>query len=302
MMSAQLTRRSFTALTAAASLARAQKSGASPLVFGFSLYGMKTIPWRDGLQHVARIGYKTTELCLRAGWDTEPKLLNKGSRAEIRQRIRDLGLTLASAMENMALARQGANVSDNLERLRAAAEVCHECSPGAPAILETTVGGRNETWEARKNAMAEELAAWARRAEELDLTLAIKAHSKTATNSPERLLFLFDQVKSPKLRLVYDYSHFAAFGLDMRKTMEPIVPHAVFVHIKDTLGRAPDHKFVLPGDGPVDFRAYMHNLVEFGYRGPVVVEVSVDVFDQPGYDPVKAAEHVWERVSPAFAV
>jgi len=31
------------------------------------------------------------------------------------------------------------------------------------------------------------------------------------------------------------------------------------------------------------------------------VEVSVDVFDLPGYDPVKAAEHVWEKVSPAFA-
>ena len=118
-MNAQLTRRSFAALVTASALARAQKSSASPLVFGFSLYGMKTISWRDGLGHVARIGYKTTELCLRGGWDTEPKLLNKTSRAEIRQRIRDLGLTLSSAMENMALARQGANVSDNLEIGRA---------------------------------------------------------------------------------------------------------------------------------------------------------------------------------------
>jgi len=50
----------------------------------------------------------------------------------------------------------------------------------------------------------------------------------------------------------------------------------------------------------VDFKAYAKNLIELGYRGPVVVEVSVDVFDQPGYYPVKAAEHVWERVSPAF--
>jgi hypothetical protein len=33
----------------------------------------------------------------------------------------------------------------------------------------------------------------------------------------------------------------------------------------------------------------------------VVVEVSTHVFNQPGYDPVKAAEHVWEKVSPVFA-
>jgi len=82
--------------------------------------------------------------------------------------------------------------------------------------------------------------------------------------------------------------------------MEQIVPRAVFVHIKDTVGTAPNHRFVLPGDGPVDFKVYAKNLLEVGYRGPVVVEVSVDVFDTPGYDPVKAAEHVWEKVAPAF--
>jgi inosose dehydratase len=149
--------------------------------------------------------------------------------------------------------------------------------------------------------MADELATWGRRAEELKITVAIKAHSKTAMCRPERVLWLADQVTSPRVKLVYDFSHYAAFGLDMRKTMEQILPRTVFVHIKDTIGVAPNHHFVLPGDGPVDFKAYAKNLIELGYRGAVVVEVSVDVFDQPGYDPVKAAEHVWQRVSPAFA-
>jgi sugar phosphate isomerase/epimerase len=58
----------------------------------------------------------------------------------------------------------------------------------------------------------------------------------------------------------------------------------------------------LPGDGDIDYKgSYVPTLKALGYRGPVVVEVSVDVFDQPGYDPVKAAEHVWAKVSPAFA-
>jgi len=271
------------------------------LPFGFSLYGMKTLPWREGMAHVARIGYKCTELCLRAGWDTEPKLLSKADRAEIRKRVADLGLELPSVMENVGLARPGGNREANLERLRAAAQICYECSPGQPALIETTVGGRPDTWDTNKNAMADELGAWMKTLEELKTTLAIKAHSKTAMNRPERLLWLAGQVKSPRLKFVYDYSHFAAFGLDMRKTMEQIVPNAAFVHIKDTIGMAPDHRFVLPGDGPVDFKPYIRNLVDLGYRGPVIVEVSVDVFDQPGYDPVKAAEHVWQKVSPAFA-
>jgi len=291
------TRRSAIATLAGACLASSQSRR---LPFGFSLYGMKTLPWREGLGHVARIGYQCTELCLRAGWNTEPKLLNTSDRREIRKRIGDLGLGLSSVMENLALARPGANRETNLERLRAAAEVCYECSPGPMALIETTLGGRPDSWEEMKSAMAEELGAWVSKVEELKITLAIKAHSKTAMSRPERLLWLASQIQSPGLKFVYDFSHFAAFGLDMRKTMEQLVPRTVFVHIKDTIGTAPDHRFVLPGDGPVDFKAYMKNLIELGYRGPVVVEVSVDVFDQPGYDPVKAAEHVWTKVSPAF--
>lgn len=295
----EITRRSVVIAGAALLSGSTLRAQSRPFLFGFSLYGMKSLSWREGLAHVARIGYKATELSLRPGWNTEPKLLTKTDRAEIRKRIGDLGLALPSVTENITLGRAGA-MKANIERLRAAAEICYECSPGAPALIEGPVGGRPGEWEELKIAMAGELAEWARTAEELKVTIALKAHSKQAMSHPEHALWLMNQVKSPRVKLVYDYSHYAPFGLDMRQTMDQIVPHAVFVHIKDTIGKAPDHHFVLPGDGPVDFKSYAKNLAAAGYRGPVVVEVSVDVQDQPGYDPVKAAEHVWEKVSPAF--
>jgi sugar phosphate isomerase/epimerase len=151
-----------------------------------------------------------------------------------------------------------------------------------------------------KNAMADELADWAKTAEQLKTTVAIKAHSKNAMNLPERALWLVDQVKSPNIRLVYDYSHYEVNRLDMRKTMDQIASRAVFVHIKDSQGPPDNFKFLLPGDGRIDYKAYVKELTAVGYRGPVVVEVSVDVFDLPGYDPVAAAQRVWDRVSPAF--
>jgi len=292
-----ITRRSALAIAAGGALARGQSG---PYKLGFSLYGMKTLPWREGLGHVARIGYKTTELCLRPGWNTEAKVLTKADHVEIRKRIGDLGLELPSVMENLGLGRPN-GLQPNLERLKAAAEICHECSPGKPALIETTVGGRPNTWDDIKNAMAEELAAWAKTLEGLKTTLAIKAHSKTAMNAPDKLLWLEAQAKSPWVKVVYDHSHYAAFGLDLQKTIAQVAPHAVFVHIKDTIGSAPTHRFVLPGDGPVDFKLYLKSLNAAGYRGPIVVEVSVDVYDQPGYDPVAAAQHVWDKVSPAFA-
>src|SRR5258708_25713443 len=162
-MSDSITRRSALAMGAGSILAGAE----SPrLLFGFSLYGMKTIPVLEAIGHCARIGYKAVELCLRAGWATEPKLLTKADRTGIRKRIVDLGLALQSVMENIPLGRPGAQPAI-LERLRAAAEICQEASPGPPALIETTVGGRPANWEQAKNAMADELGAWAKTLEQL---------------------------------------------------------------------------------------------------------------------------------------
>ena len=121
---------------------------------------MRSIPWRTALGPVARIGYKSTELCLRAGWNTEPKLLTRADRAEVRKR-------------------------------------------------------------------------------------GVRPHQGHS-------------------------------------------------------GPPPDHKFLLPGE-LIDYRPCVKLLSGAGYRGPVLVEVSVNVFDVPGYHPVAAAQRVWDRVSPAFA-
>ena len=297
-MPEKTTRRSVLGMALGGALLHAQPRR---LPFGFSLYGMKTVPVREALPHLAKLGYKSTEICLRAGWNTEPKLLTKTIRQDIRKQLGDLGLALPSVMENLGLGRPD-GLKVNAERVRVAAEICHETSPGPPALIETTVGGGGPaSWEQRKNAMAEELAALAKVAEEMKTVLAIKAHSKNAMNLPERAIWLADQAKNKWVSMVYDYSHYLANGLDMKKTMEQVATRAVFVHIKDTEGRAPNHKFVLPGDGDIDYKAYVKTLTGVGYRGPVVVEVSVDVFDQPGYDPLAASKKVWEKVSPAFA-
>src|SRR5688500_5440829 len=95
---------------------------------------MRDLPYMEGLGHLARIGYKHVEITLRSGWNTEPRLMTRANRAEIRKRIGDLGLTLVDVMEGMQPA-SNVTVEENLERLRAAAEMAHECSPGAPALI-----------------------------------------------------------------------------------------------------------------------------------------------------------------------
>jgi len=266
---------------------------------GYGLYGMRSLPHMEGLSHIARIGYKHAEITLRPGWDTEPKLLNRASRAAIRQRISDLGLTLVDVMEGIQPA-SNATVESNLERLRMAAEVAHECSPGAPALIQSPIGGRPGAWMERRTAMADELAIWASKLDELDATFCIKPHSKQTMGRPEEMLWMLQQVNHPRMKGVYDYGHFMAFGLDLVTTIHQVGQHAGFSHIKDAVGMAPDHRFVVPGDGGVDYGLFLKTMADVGYKGPIVVEVSTDVFSQPGYDPVGTAQRVWDRLSPIF--
>jgi inosose dehydratase len=273
---------------------------------------MKKIPIREAIGDVAKIGYKGLELTMMPTWETEPKLLTTKDRAEIRKRIGDLGLVLSSVQESVQLAAPNtmANLgfdmnyskAENLERLRAAAAVAHEVSPGAPAVIESPVGGRPAAWEASKREMADELGLWAKTLEPLKTVLAIKAFVGTALDKPEKVLWILDQVQSPWIRYGYDYSHYKVQGLGLRETLQPLVRHTAFIHVKDSVGTPEKYRFLLPGDsGEIDYKEYARILAEAGYRGPVVVEVSVHVSGQPGYDAVAGAKHSFDNLAPFFA-
>ena len=86
----------------------------------------------------------------------------------------------------------------------------------------------------------------------------------------------------------------------MRESMSAIVPKARFIHVKDTVGNAEKFEFLLPGSGRTDYQQYFAILRELNYAGPVCVEVSSQVFNKPGYDPVHAAQASFDALSPAL--
>ena len=270
-------------------------------VLGFKQYGMKKIPFREAINHIAKIGYKALELTLMPTWDTEPKLLSKTDRSDIRKQIGDLGLELSAVMESLRLVGPNVNKQTQLERLSIAAELAHVLSPGPPAIIETAVGGRSRAWEETKHEMLDQLGVWAKALEPLKTVLAIKGHVGNALDRPERMLWMFDQVTSPWISMGYDYSHYKIHGLDMRKTMQQLVGRSAFIHVKDSVGTEDNYRFLLPGDsGEIDYKEYAQILGEVGYRGPVLVEVSAHVFNQPNYDGVAAAKRCWQNLAPIF--
>jgi sugar phosphate isomerase/epimerase len=299
-MAHSLPRRRFLQLSAAATAAFSIKTRAAGprLELGFSLYGMKSLPLADALRTCAEIGYNNVELPLNPGFPTELALLTEEKRRELRELLAKNHLGVSALMLNLSLTATDAQHADNLARITAAGQLAHELDAKTPPLIETVLGGKPAEWETLKERMAEKLRAWAQAAADAKTVVALKAHVGSAVNSPERLLWLLEQVKSPAVAVGYDYSHFELAGLALADTLRALFSRTRFVHVKDTAGDAAKFQFLLPGQGRTDYAAYFALLRELGYGGPIVVEVSAQVFNQPGYDPVQAARESYAALAP----
>ena len=58
-------------------------------------------------------------------------------------------------------------------------------------------------------------------------------------------------------------------------------------------------KFLLPGDGELNLKAYLKLLHDAGVRVPVTAEVSGMVSNAPGYDPWEAAVFCYRALNDA---
>lgn len=272
----------------------------SAISLGFSLYGMKSLPIGDSLKICAEIGYRNVELTLTTGYPTEPRLLSPSDRQALRESLAKYCLSVSGLMDNLSLVADEAAHAKNLDRIEAAAELAHALAPDKPPIFETVLGGKSADWDSLKARMVDQAGDWATIAAKNGLTVCLKPHVYSAIDSPERLLWLHQQVASPFVKLCYDFSHFEVQGMEMESTLKPLISETRFIHLKDTAGDVKKVQFLLPGEGRTDYAHYSALLKTVNWSGPVVVEVSAMVFNKPGYDPVAAAKKCFAALSPKF--
>lgn len=303
-----LSRRSFIATSAAAALlsrrALADDSAPRTIGLGFSLYGMKSLTIADALKTCAEIGYDCVELPVMADWPADSATLDGDARMEMRRQLATRGLRLSALMENLPIQGDDAQRAANLERLKLAAQFARDLAPvdenGQAPLIETILGGKPGEFDAVKEQFVLRLKEWAMVMEGHKIELAIKAHVSNATQRPEQLLWLLEQVASRWLVAAYDYSHFQLQDLKMAATMDALLPRARFIHVKDTEHAAGKRGFLLPGEGSIDYAEYFKLLAGSEYRSDVVVEVSGQVFNKPGYDPAAAARKCYNHLAPAM--
>ncbi len=270
----------------------AAKSSAVKLYVGN--YGMQGLEVDRALASIREIGYDGAELCLMAGWPSEPAKLD----AAARRRIRQQPLPIPSMIENFNTLVPDAEHAKLLDRIRVAAALAHDVSPKRPPLLQTVLGGKPQEWEQVKAKMASRLGEWAKVAQENGIGLAVKSHVGSASDTPEKLVWLLDQVKNPALSGIYDYGHFELLHIDLEASLHTLLPRSSFITVKD--GRMVDGKaqFLLPGDGTIDYAKYCSLLKARRYRGWMLVEISRQLQTVAGYDAIGAARKSYANLAP----
>ena len=267
---------------------------------GFSTYGMKEMASQRAIRLLDEIGYDAVELAVRSGWDADSAVLGKGRRVELRRMIDQSGLRLTSLMEHV-YPTDDEQQAIALERLKMAADVAHDLVPEDPPLVQTVLGGGD--FENDKNMLRDRLGEWIRLADSTDTTIAIKPHRGGAVSKPSHGVWLIEQLGDPaRLRMVYDYSHYAFRDLSLDETIRTALPFTAHVAVKDAVDEGKRIVFRLPGTaGTIDFASLIRQFHNGGYRGDFNCEVSGMVWNKKGYDPVAAARRCYETMSRAFA-
>lgn len=282
---------------------RAFADASRPIGLGFSLYGMKSLSLFAALEALAEIGYDCVELPVMPDWPADSALFGAGKRKQFRDELSARNIRLTALMENLPALGSDEQHRAHLERLRLAAQLAHDLSSGAATqlpLIETILGGKAGEFETVKQRLVERLTDYARVAADGGVVLAVKAHIGNATQRPDQLLWLLDEIASPSLRAAYDYSHFELQGLPMKQTTEALLPQSAFIHVKDTEQRDGKRGFLLPGEGGTDYVALLKLIAASPYRGDIIVEVSSQLSNRPVYDPIAAATKCYNHLAPIF--
>jgi len=265
----------------------------------YSTWGMQTTPIDDAVRHCAALGFDGLELTIIPGWPTDATTMTDIERKRIRRLYDDAGLELCGISGNVDLLADDAVANEARMRgyLDFAAEIQH---PGDELIVTTVSGATPGEWDVRKGELVEIVGRLAEYAHERGVMVGMEPHVAHALCMPDDAVWLIEQVGSPGATIHFDISHFNVQGIPMEESVAKLTPVSRHTHIKDERGRYPEHEFLIPGEGEMDYPRYLRLMSEAGYDGHIVVEISLMVQRRPDYDALAAATQTYDVLSRAF--
>mgnify|MGYP001445130115 CR=1 FL=1 len=270
---------------------------------GYSTWSTKQTPVEDAIRELGRIGFDCVEIDLTGGGTSSLDALDPARRRLIRRLLDAAGLELSglvSAHRNQI--GDDAEHDAGRDSYRRELDLALEWAAGAKIpVMDVAIGGRADDWEQLKGRIVEAVGETVRVSADRGVTVALEPHCGQAVNTPDRMLWVLEQVASPYCRVNFDISHFNVIGIPIEQSVGAMAPYTVHTHVKDERGRYPAHEFLIPGEGEFDYARYLRAMQASGYTGDVTCEISVMVQRRPNYDAVAAMEQTYRVLSAAFS-
>jgi len=244
------------------------------------------------LRAAAESGYSGIDLSATWRADLDPGLFPAERRAEIRSLCATLGLRIEALVTHLPLIT--ALWAEQPINIQAAVELAawFDCPVVTVHIGSPAVAGRSEQegWDLAVHYLREVCA----HAVQRGVTLCLDAvFPGFLTDTPEKVVRLIDAVGSPHLRHNLDPCYLAVAGFDLRASVRLLAPYSAHVHVKDYLGSYPDFEHRIPGQGTLDHRLWIEELLTSGYAGAAAIEcfTAHPLADaaQVGIDAIRAA-------------
>ena len=265
---------------------------------GFGTYGLPGYPLADAVRLVATTGFSSVEIVSIPGYHGAPDQVSTAQRREVRRLIADSGLQLGALMGLPFPDR--AKRAANIEWMKRLLELAIDLRGAEPPLIQGVLGGGK--WEERKALFRDCLGPWVALADDAGVRLAVKPHRGHAMSRPKEATWLIEQLNAKgKLRLVYDYSHYAFRDPAVAGTVEAALPHVGYLVMKDAVRQGEKVRFALPGaTGEMPHARILKQFHDDGYRGEVCCEVSSQVWRAAGYDPRAGLQTCFRNMAQIF--
>jgi sugar phosphate isomerase/epimerase len=253
-----------------------------------SNYGMPGLTIDQALAFHAEVGFRAMELAVLPSYATGLDKFDAAERKRVRELFRQYGIACSGiAIFQTITDPDPAAAAPILAGHRAAVDLAVDLATGdRPPVVPFMSGGAPEDWPASREILIERVGQLADYARSRGVIITMKAHSMGCVRRPHHLVDLFEQVGSPAFRFCFDMSHYEVQGLSIEQAMYPLLALAAHTEIKGSVGRAPNHEYMIPGEPDLqsDFPGQFKAMVALGYRGYLVPEMSVHVMRRPNYD------------------
>lgn len=227
------------------------------------------------LRVAAENGYPGIDLSATWRADLDPALFPVERREEIRSLCATLGLKVEALVTHLPLI----NSLWESQPINLPAAVDLAVWFGCPVVTvhigSPAASGRSEQdgWDLAVGHLREVCAEAGGRSVTVCLDAVFPGF---LTDTPEKVVHLIEAVGSPYLRHNLDPCYLAVSGFDLRASVRLLAPYSAHFHVKDHAGRYPDFEHRIPGQGTLDNRIWIEELLASGYAGAAAVECFTD--------------------------